>query len=83
MTTYTVPALYKDGVLRPETKLDLPDNTLVQIEVTPVAETPTLTGSLFGAFPELAAISDVDLEVTRRAWEGGLTKQAGLLDDLA
>lgn len=58
MTTITVPAIYRGGVLQPQVKLDLPENTPVQIQVTAVTAPAAAAGSLFGAFPELAALSD-------------------------
>ncbi len=33
METFTVQAIYKKGVLKPKIKLDLPENTIVEVEV--------------------------------------------------
>jgi|Deesub1362B_J571_1020462.scaffolds.fasta_scaffold27274_2 predicted DNA-binding antitoxin AbrB/MazE fold protein len=45
MPVITVEAIYKDGVLKPKTKLDLPEGTSVEVTVTmlpmqPVSESP-------------------------------------------
>jgi predicted DNA-binding antitoxin AbrB/MazE fold protein len=58
MHTITVPAIYHDGVLQPQVKLDLPENTPVQVQITPlptVASTPPVTfGSLAGIWGHLS-----------------------------
>jgi predicted DNA-binding antitoxin AbrB/MazE fold protein len=64
MTTITIQAIYRDGVLQPGSKLDLPDNTPVQVQVTPL---PTGKVSLFGVLQGIW--KDVELnsiEVTLR-----------------
>jgi predicted DNA-binding antitoxin AbrB/MazE fold protein len=33
METFTVQAVYKKGVLRPKTKLNLPENSVVEVDV--------------------------------------------------
>jgi len=81
MATITVQALYQDGVLKPKQKIDLPEETLVQVQVTPVEVVGTLSGSLFGAFPELAKITDNDILWVKRLWEHGLEKQFRISDD--
>ena len=81
MTTITVQALYQDGVLKPKQKIDLPEETLVQVQVTPVEVVGTPSGSLFGAFPELAKITDDDILWVKRLWEHGLEKQFRISDD--
>jgi len=58
MTTVTVQAVYRSGVLQPTTRLDLPEEALVEVQVTPMKAAPVSVGSLFGAFPELKAIID-------------------------
>lgn len=83
MTTITVQAVYRDGVLQPGSKLDLPDNTPVQVQVTPLPVASTATRSLFGAFPELAVLTANEFAWAKRLWEHGLEKQARLLDGLA
>lgn len=37
MATITVQAVYHKGALRPKKKLDLPEDTLVEVQVTPLA----------------------------------------------
>ena len=82
MGTITVQATYADGVLKPQVKLDLPDNTTVQVQITPLAAADVATDSLFGAFPGLAALSDDDVAWARRLWDHGAEKQSRILDSL-
>jgi len=81
MATITVQALYHEGVLKPKQKIDLPEETLVQVQVTPVDAIGSLSGSLFGAFPELAKITHDDILWVKRLWEHGLEKQFRISDD--
>ena len=83
MTTITVPAVYRGGVLQPQVKLDLPDNTPVQVQVTSLPADQVPAGSLFGMFPELAALNSDDLAWAKRLWEHSIEKQSRLLDRLA
>lgn len=78
----TFQATYQNGVLRPRVKLDLPDNTVVQVQIdtAPVADTGR---TLFGAFPELAALADSDFDWAARAWEHSTEKQSRFLDGLS
>ncbi len=82
MTTFTVQAVYQGGVLQPKDKLNLPDNTPVQVQVTPLPISGAPTNSLFGAFPELAALTGDDFAWAKRLWEHSLEKQSSLLDGL-
>ena len=82
MAVITVQAIYTDGVLKPQVALDLPDNTFVQVQVTPLPAAATTPGSLFGAFPELSALTDDDLAWARRLWEHSIEKQSRILDGL-
>ncbi len=82
MATITVKATYRDGVLKPHVKLDLPDNMPVQVQITPLPVDAPAPDSLFGAFPELAGITDDDLAWARRLWEHGIEKQSRILDGL-
>ncbi len=68
MTTFVVQAVYRDGVLLPSTELDLPDNTPVEIQVTTRPASAEAV-SLFGAFPELAELTDSDLEWVSELWD--------------
>ncbi len=69
-------AIYRDGVLKPETKLDLPENTPVEIQVVSLtsATQSKVTGSLFGAFPELATLNGDDFAWVKRLWDHGMEK---------
>jgi len=82
MTMITVPAIYRGGVLQPKVKLDLPDNTPVQVQVISLPPQAS-TDSLFGAFPELVMLTGDDLARAKRLWEHGIEKQSRLLDGLA
>jgi predicted DNA-binding antitoxin AbrB/MazE fold protein len=64
MVTISVQAVYHKGALRLKKKLDLPEDALVQVDVTPLEATPApvSTGSLFGAYPELKAIEQFFLD---------------------
>ena len=79
----TFQAIYQNGVLRPRVKLNLPDNAVVQVQVTPALPADADSRSLFGAFPELAALTDSDFEWAERAWEHSAEKQSRLLDGLS
>jgi len=81
MTTYTVPAIYKDGILKPQTKLDLPDNTPVQLEVTPLTPPRAVAGPLYGMYPEFAAMTEDDLTAAKQVWGQSLNAQADILRD--
>ncbi len=67
-------AVYVGGVLRLEEKLDLPDNTLVHLEIKPVQEERPVPDSLFGAFPELTVLARQDVQWVKRALERGLDR---------
>ncbi len=82
MTTITIQAIYRNGVLEPEEKLDLPENTPVQVQITPLPESESAGGSLFGLFPELASLTGDDFSWARRLWEHGVEKQSRILDGL-
>jgi predicted DNA-binding antitoxin AbrB/MazE fold protein len=82
MTTFTIQAVYQGGVLQPKTKLNLPDNTPVQVQVTPLPLDNAATNSLFGLFPELAMLGDDDFAWAKRLWEHSLERQSSRLDDL-
>jgi predicted DNA-binding antitoxin AbrB/MazE fold protein len=82
MATITVQAVYHKGTLRLKKKLDLPEDALVQVDVTPLETTLIPTGSLFGAFPELKAITDEHLAWGKKQWDDGLEKQQRILDGL-
>ena len=70
MATISVQAVYHKGALRPKKKLDLPEDALVQVQVTPLASSPTGFAALKGIWGRLSdrqveqAIDD--LEKARR-----------------
>ena len=68
-------------MLEPEKNLDLPEDTLVHLQVTLLPEGKSAPGSLFGAFPELAGLGDEHLAWARRLWEHGV-KKSRLLAEL-
>jgi len=62
MTTITVQAVYRDGVLQPRTKLDLPENTPVQVQVTPLpAGKESLFGALQGIWKDVKFLDSIEL----------------------
>lgn len=83
MTTITVQAVYRGGALYPQAKLDLPEDTQVEVQVTPTPSRSTTAASLFGKFPELASLTGDDFAWAKRLWDHGLEKQSRLLDGLA
>ncbi len=80
--TITALAVYRNGTLELEEKLDLPDNTPVQVQVTTMRTEKPKEGSLFGAFPELAVLTDDDFAWGKRLWEHSLEKESRILDGL-
>jgi len=80
MATITVQAVYHKGTLRLKKKLDLPEDALVQVDVTPLESAPVagVGDSLFGAFPELKAITE-DWE--QEEWRDFALKQFFREDD--
>jgi len=80
MTTITMQATYQDGVLKPRAKLDLPENAVVEVQITPLRSAHDAPGSLFGAFPELAALTGEDLAWAGRMWDHSVEKQSRMLD---
>jgi predicted DNA-binding antitoxin AbrB/MazE fold protein len=79
METFTVQAVYKKGVLRPKTKLNLPENSVVEVDVRMKKRKGGVRATLFGAFPELAAITDDDVLGAKGLWEKSLRKQTRVL----
>ena len=70
MVTITVQAVYRKGAQRPKKKLDLPEDALVEVQVTPLASAPAGFAALRGIWSHLSdqqvdqAIQD--LHKTRR-----------------
>ncbi len=79
METFTVQAVYTKGVLKPKTRLNLPENSMVEVQVKAAKGRNGGRSTLFGAFPELAVITDEDIQDAKKQWEKGLEKQARLL----
>ena len=83
MTTFTVQAVYQGGVLHPKIKLDLPDNTPVQVQVTPLPVSDTPTASLFGMSPDLAHTSFGSLAgIWANLSDGDLAQAQQAIDDM-
>jgi len=79
METITVQAVYEKGVLRPRKKLNLPEHSVVEVRVRTAKQKRLVRKSLFGAFPELAAITDADIRDVKKQWNKSLDKQSRLL----
>lgn len=79
----TIKAIYHDGILELLEPLPLEENQKVEIELTPLSTSVPEPGSLFGAFPELAALTTDDLEWAKRLWEHSAEKQSRILDGLS
>ena len=82
MTTLVIDAVHQKGVFRPINPVSLPENAPVKVLV----QTPEITESakterpsLFGAFPEIAAINDDDIAWVKGLWQEGLEKQLRIL----
>ena len=45
MATITVQAVYHKGALRPKKKLDLPEDALVEVQVTPLESSAVVSGA--------------------------------------
>jgi predicted DNA-binding antitoxin AbrB/MazE fold protein len=82
MGTIITQAVYRKGVLKPKEKLDLPEDSLVQVQVTPITSKNPSPKSLFGAFPELATLSSEDINWVIRQWDHSTEKQSRILDGL-
>ncbi len=63
METLTVQAVYKKGVLKPKTKLNLPEDSVVELQIKAAKEDqPSLFGSLLGIWSHLSDAEVRDLE---------------------
>jgi len=67
MTTITIQAVYRGGVLQPVAPLNLPDGARVEVQITPVTSPakPTAFGSLAGIWSHLpeAAVEQMEQAV--------------------
>lgn len=79
METITVQAVYEKGVLKPRKKLNLPEHSVVDLEVKTSQPKRLARKSLFGAFPELAIITDDDVRQVKKQWNKSLQRQSRLL----
>lgn len=79
METITVQAVYEKGVLKPKRKLNLPEHSVVEIRVKTAKQRRPSKRSLFGAFPELVAITDADIRNIKKQWNKSLDKQSRML----
>ena len=79
MEHFAVRAVYKKGVFKPKAKLDLPEDSEVVIWVKASKRKIAPKSSLFGAFPELTAVSDTDIKTVKKLWNKGLAKQSRLI----
>ncbi len=79
METFTVQAVYKKGVLKPKTRLNLPEDTEVEVQIKAVKSRKGEKPTLFGAFPELSSITNEDMQSVKKHWEKGLAKQERML----
>ncbi len=61
METFTVQAVYKKGVLRPKTKLNLPENSVVDVQVK-MDKPRAGFGALLGIWSHLSDAEVEDLE---------------------
>jgi hypothetical protein len=74
MNRITISAVYRKGRCEPKDKLSLPENTPVELQVTPMLlEEPSLK-TLFGAFPELAVLSEGDMAWAKQLWGQSVEK---------
>jgi len=79
----TIQATYENGWLKPAIQLDLPEGVVVQVEILPLSPADRPATLLFGAYPDLAALTDDEFAWAERLWEHGLEKQSRILDGLA
>jgi len=81
MAVLTTRAIYKDGVLKPTTKLDLPDGTTVEVQISalPLAISVDPKDSLMDDEPTLQAMYAEFAEEDRHLAEAGLQAYARTL----
>ena len=61
MRTITIPAIYRNGLIEPSVKLELPDNTPVQVEITAPddpEEMDEFVRSMYGKYAEGPSLLD-------------------------
>ena len=80
MTLIMLDAVVTNGMLKPVTRLSLPEGAKVHMQLSLEPQTVAApVDSLFGAFPELSAITEDDLTWAKQLWERSLEKQAQIL----
>jgi predicted DNA-binding antitoxin AbrB/MazE fold protein len=63
MTTITVQAIYRSGVLRPATQLNLPEGATVEVQITPTASPSTAKQTAFGSLASIwEHLSEADVD---------------------
>jgi hypothetical protein len=67
--------------LKPRKKLNLPEHSVVEIRVRTAKQIRVAGKSLFGAFPELAVITDADIRDVKEQWNKSVQKQSRLLKE--
>ncbi len=80
----TVEAIYQDGVFKPLHPVRLANNTRVKIRIAQNVEAivdDSDLGPLAGAFPELASLTDADIEWAQDQWQRGIQRQLEMLKD--
>jgi predicted DNA-binding antitoxin AbrB/MazE fold protein len=71
MGTISIAGIYRNGVIEPQVKLDLPDNTPVQVEVRVISEdsleiTDEFIRSFYGKYAEGPSLADALIKERRR-----------------
>ena len=82
MTTMVIDAVHQQGIFRPISPVSLPENARVKVLVQSpetTVSTETKQATLFGAFPELAAITGDDIAWVKSLWQQSLDKQLRIL----
>jgi hypothetical protein len=82
MTTLVIDAVHQQGIFRPISPVSLPENARVKVLVQspqPTVSLDTQRPTLFGAFPELAAITGDDIAWVKSLWQQSLDKQLRIL----
>jgi hypothetical protein len=82
MTTISLSAIYRNGRLELSEPLDLPDGTEVLVQVTLLDLATPNPSFAFGAFPELADITDEELEDVKKVWDRMVERQIRIITGL-
>ncbi len=68
----TIKAVYEDGVIKPLNRVDLPERTRLQVEITPLLEHTITLRDLWKGAGDLA---EENLEAAKCLWEDGVAEQ--------